>query len=516
MREIVDKHVGRSSMRTPLLSALLAGLGIAAGVALDRAPAAGRPGGAELRRLIEQLGSPSFSEREEATAALDAAGEPALPGLRSAATSDDAEVRRRAADLVRKIEMRLETDHLLAPTTVNLDFNNTMLRQAVVELSKQSQWPISLSDPKSDLRDRKVTLSTGPTTFWEALDRLCSAAHLAEEGQAPAADAALLATAPGFPPGAVAPPAVVAARMRMLGNRVVPVFGAISLVRKDRAEQPTSYAGAVRIRGQHLSNDGDATHILLDILVAAEPKVRFNEHFTLRVDKVLDDQGQELSPSEDVAPPPVLPQWRTATPPSTGFTLQHLQTRLGAGEKPARSLREVRGTLTGRLYTEQRPVLWTGDVLTSAGKTFAGKEGGSIRVIDAAKDGPRHVTMHVEIEFPPDVTTQDAPGVPLRMRPLRGGAAPAGGGGMPIMAGPAPAVSGGRRVGGLCLLDDKGNAVPPAGLQLTIRRGGAGGVREYTLDFNVAEGRMPTALVLEGSKVVDVELPFTLKDIRLQ
>lgn len=58
--------------------------------------------------LIEQLGSKSFEDREAATAALKAAGKPALEPLRkAAANSADPEVKRRAERLVAAIEEQL-------------------------------------------------------------------------------------------------------------------------------------------------------------------------------------------------------------------------------------------------------------------------------------------------------------------------------------------------------------------------------------------------------------------------
>ena len=62
---------------------------------------------AEVERLIRQLDSERFSERQAASKALKDIGEPALEALRKASsTKDDAEVRRRAQDLVRAIERR--------------------------------------------------------------------------------------------------------------------------------------------------------------------------------------------------------------------------------------------------------------------------------------------------------------------------------------------------------------------------------------------------------------------------
>jgi uncharacterized protein (TIGR03067 family) len=55
----------------------------------------------EIDRLIKQLGSPSFPEREEASRRLEALGDKALPALQKAArAAKDAEVRRRAGNIV--------------------------------------------------------------------------------------------------------------------------------------------------------------------------------------------------------------------------------------------------------------------------------------------------------------------------------------------------------------------------------------------------------------------------------
>ena len=63
--------------------------------------------GDRIERLVALLGSEEFAEREAATEALAEAGAEALPALRRALTSDDVEVRRRAADLVRVIDARI-------------------------------------------------------------------------------------------------------------------------------------------------------------------------------------------------------------------------------------------------------------------------------------------------------------------------------------------------------------------------------------------------------------------------
>ncbi|HEY7157478.1 MAG TPA: hypothetical protein VH575_26220 [Gemmataceae bacterium] len=61
---------------------------------------------AQLERLIRQLGSESFEEREAASKELDAIGQPAMPALRKARESADLEVRRRVAALLKSIEQK--------------------------------------------------------------------------------------------------------------------------------------------------------------------------------------------------------------------------------------------------------------------------------------------------------------------------------------------------------------------------------------------------------------------------
>jgi HEAT repeat protein len=61
-----------------------------------------------VRRLVNQLGSDQFQERDRATKELIDLGEPALAALRHAAKSNDREVARRAAQCVDQIEKNLK------------------------------------------------------------------------------------------------------------------------------------------------------------------------------------------------------------------------------------------------------------------------------------------------------------------------------------------------------------------------------------------------------------------------
>jgi hypothetical protein len=85
-----------------LLAALLV---LLLGQATAEEPAG--PKAQEIERLVKQLGSEKFQERDEAGRRLEEIGGPAVPALERAAGSEDAEVRRRASDLAKLLKTRI-------------------------------------------------------------------------------------------------------------------------------------------------------------------------------------------------------------------------------------------------------------------------------------------------------------------------------------------------------------------------------------------------------------------------
>jgi hypothetical protein len=503
-------------MRSSLLVAAAASLGFAAIVMVTR-PAPAFPPAAEIRQLIDKLGSGSFSEREEATAALESAGEPALAGLRAATNSDDAEVRRRATELVLKIEQRLETDRLLVPTKVKLSLKNAPLIEAVGELCKQSGYTVSLQDPKGVLHDRKITLNTGEVTFWEALEKLCVKGHLIEESMVPPT---VTVASGGFPapavPGApvpLPPGAIPGGRIAMI--RPVPTVGHLTLLDGTHAEMPSAYVGSVRVRALRTpaAERADTGHFFMNLLVTTEPKVHCQDNFTLRLDKAMDDEGQSLSLADEPLPEPVFNGRRFGVQPGVGFSVQYLQTRLNPGLKPAKSLREVRGSLCSRLATEPRPLVAVEDVLKNSGKTVRGIDGAAIKVIEAKRIDRTRMSVRFELELTPD---QAAVAVLPAVSPRRPGGVRAGG--VPVAMAPAPVTASGaagaNNRGGLQLFDNQGNAIQSYSWQSSFRRDPKGIVREYAFEFALPADRT-AKLLYSGGKAVPVEIPFVLRDIPL-
>lgn len=129
-------------------------------------------------KLIEQLGSPDYKTRETASKELDALGGPVLPALtKAAASSGDAEAARRAADLAARIARQVDNDKAIAPTLVELNFEDAALATVLAELQKQAGGRLAYDN--LDAPGAKVTVKTGgKVPFWEAVARVTAAAGL--------------------------------------------------------------------------------------------------------------------------------------------------------------------------------------------------------------------------------------------------------------------------------------------------------------------------------------------------
>jgi RNA polymerase sigma factor (sigma-70 family) len=329
-----------------LLAVALAGTG--AGVLTYRTLAAGQAGGgttasvlqtpkasdqAQIPKLIDQLGSDKFAERERATKELDKIGVPALEALRKAAQSDDPERRNRAQQLVQKIEGRALAADLLAPKRVHLVYKNTPLTEAVADFTKQSGYKLTLSDPEGKLKDRKVTLDTGEVTFWQALDQFCQKAGLVESP--PATNKGNWSEIPYTD-------------MREPANNGS-MHPGIILTNGKAQPQPTDDRTAVRIRAGRTTTPNDR-EIRVALQITPEPRLHRLEIVALHIKKATDDQGQSLEQVSSAAPwvDLAVPPWSREPSPRRGVGGDPGLVRLRKGPKVASFVSELGGTLTVR------------------------------------------------------------------------------------------------------------------------------------------------------------------------
>jgi hypothetical protein len=656
-------------MRSRLLvPALVLGLGFGGLLTLSTSAADDKGDPATIDKLIKQLSSDVFAEREKAGQELERIGAPALEALRKAAQSEEADLKKRAEEILAKVEKKVESARILAPKRVHLKYKDTPLTEAVADFNKQSGYTIVLHDPEGKLKERKVTLDTGDVTFWQALDQFCQKAGLAEAkpedlfravpgpggrplppirgGPAPATLPVVPADVPRKLPGldakpaekkpapreggaevgaavaapalavtvlAQAPPPAAPATLPAFDGPVpppppggfggggragvwggsAPAPGQITLVDGKAKELPTDASSAVRIRALDRSDfftPAGTGQALIPLEVTPEPKIQWQQTVGVNVEKAVDDQGQKLTKvmEEDNVGGVALPGGGLARPglvirrgppvlAGAGAFHQQVPVRLKKGEKEAKTLKELTGTITAQVLPPPERFLTVVNVMKAAGKTIKGEEGGSITIQDVkkAEDGTITITFEMDPpaniipaggsplpsgpagpgrfrEFPaPAPPGATIPAVPIRPAPpKKEGGAPGRGAffGAPAPAAPPPAIEIVQEVGpapgkgvvvlnfavaapvpidggpapvnfglnqGISLLDEKGNALP-ANVHANYKRDGAKLVRQYVAMLPAQkDAKEPAKLVFEGRRTVTIDVPFTLKNVPL-
>jgi hypothetical protein len=433
-----------------LLPALLAGLGVALPSSLP-APAGETSRAEKINKLIEQMGSGAFAERERATKELDTIGVPALEALRKAATSEDAEIKRRAQELLSKIEKRAESDRILSATRVHLAYTNTPIGEAVADIQKKSGYLIHLHDPEEKLKERKITLDTGETTFWHAFGLFCAKAGLVEAtmqdlmqpggapgvprpilkppiGQpapgalpavrpaAPAKGIGLAFQAPAVQPPPAPPGAGPGGPAFMPGRAGIPFVpgtpGLILLKDGKPRKLPADDTSAIRIVALTESDRfGPAPEgeVLLPLEVTPEPRLQWQSLQSIHIDKALDDRGQSLAqitpqvpggPGFPGAAPGMMRPILGRPVALWGGVHPQVAVHFKKGEKAARLLKELKGVISAQVLTEPKPIITADNLAKAAGKTFKGAEGGSIKILDVKTDEQKSTTIRFEFDQP--------------------------------------------------------------------------------------------------------------------
>jgi hypothetical protein len=475
------------------------------------------PSGKEdaLARLVADLGSDDFATREAAAEELGEAGPAALPLLEKAVHSNDAEVRRRATELAEALARRLETARVLEPKRLRLVCKDMPLPAALEDFSRQSGCRMTL-DPNvlAKLSERKLTLDTGYTTFWDAYEKFCAAAGLTEK-------------APDAPP--VEQPEMIYSTKRRLIKAQIGLMvashrgdvlspgrgGEIVLTEGKPAALPTVHAGALRVRalppgtplGPSLPmDDGD---ILLGLEVVPEPSLVWQGVQSLRVEKAVDDRGQTLvQPRAFLNENAPAQQWEEAVMWSVynegvaaGGGTQQVPVRLRPGKGPASRLEELQGTLTVRLQTAPEPVATLDNVLRSAGKGVKGSDGTHLKLQELTREEGGLLRLRVQVEYPAPEGMEQLAGWNARLRwaALRGAGVAGGGSDGP---------------GNVTLLDAKGHLVRQVSAENLDD--GTGGPGHYRLTFQPAPGQEPAKLVVTGRRNVVLDVPFRLRDVPLR
>lgn len=122
-----------------------------------------------IARLIRQLGSESYRDRLDAGDALEHLGPECRRAVESAALSDDAEIRLRAADLLK----RFQADDLWLPGLVSSRSRGQPASQMLAAIAEQSGNHLTLGAPYGTFQDSKVDLDYPAGQFWPVVDDIC-------------------------------------------------------------------------------------------------------------------------------------------------------------------------------------------------------------------------------------------------------------------------------------------------------------------------------------------------------
>ncbi len=548
----------------PRLPALLLAAGLACILTI---PVVAESDAERVDKLIEQLGSSSYHEREAASKALEAVGAPALESLRKAADSDDIEVRRRAAELVKRIEKNAETNRVLTGKRVHLVYKETPLAQAVADFAKKTGYELELHDAEHKLADRKITLDTGDVPFWQAFDQFCEQAkvnplspqeimrqmmqrQMQDQMEMMKKMAPAGAVPKGAPPGIPAPPA--AALVTRAASSTAPGFDPrrLMLTEGQPPRRPTDYHGAVRFRALPLEAQpgGQDSPPEISLEITLEPKLQFVSVLATQVSKALDDRGRPVGITASAIQGEEPPNFAGVGPGGRRFAMrrrptvmpaigpQQVTLQLKKGERSPRMLRELSGTVSMQVLDEPQAMITVEHPDKAAGKTAEGKTGGRIRVLEVPKPEDDQLRLRVEHELPNDVVAfMDT----INPRPLpskKTNGTPDEKGSAPkkeqkeakIQPGPAAPAAGftpvrgapfaGYNFRGLTLRDEKDRSYPLAEISVTGRAVMAGAILwTYDLTFHVPREELQSArLVFSGRRTVSVEAPFLLKDVPLK
>ncbi|HUY36983.1 MAG TPA: hypothetical protein VMV69_29970 [Pirellulales bacterium] len=159
----------------PMLSRRILRRAVSAALSAVLIPALATAAGArqadEIRiaRLIRDLGSDSFVDRDRASEELASLGPATRRQLEQAVEDPDPEVRLRAKDLLKRIRV----SELWLPARVHYQERDVSASEALAAIVRETGNRVLVGDQYGAFRDQRVTLDHGDSAFWEVVDDLC-------------------------------------------------------------------------------------------------------------------------------------------------------------------------------------------------------------------------------------------------------------------------------------------------------------------------------------------------------
>jgi hypothetical protein len=419
-----------------------------------------------------------------------------------------------------------ETAKILKPTKVRLVYKDTPILAALQDLRKKTGVGIDLIDNRQIVVQRKITLDTGETSFWQAFDQFCAKAGLVE---ADLVGRSSQARTSAMNDDAARERLIQQQRLRRLQMRgsigryqpagVDP--GRLVLTDGKSPVLATSYLGAVRVQviagntpglvsgqGASAGNGARKTKGLpfVGLVVKPEPRMQWYQLQHLAISLARDENNHILKGARvrDPRPQPdpdmeVYYASRLST--LGGIPLDGLPLVVRLGDHPVKGVKELRGKFEAGVQSPPRALLTIENILKAKGKIAGNDDGSTVKILDVHRQEDGSVRVCLEVSSDSRTGLRRVRG--LRVRRI-GGTVAWGGSAM---------TSGGQ----FELLDAKGNRFLRSGMAFQqLNLNGNTLTQGIDLTFQPGKNQAKAAkLVLTGSRPTIITVPFTLKDIKL-
>ena len=453
---------------------------------------------------IAQLGSGDFQTREKASDRLRSMGPEVLPLLRNAMKNPDAEIRKRAGDLLGELEKREWTRKALAPQLITLKLNQANASEALAEFSKVSGMRIDFADPRDRLGTKRLDLALEKVSVWEALRLIKVGFDLREKVEVEQEEE------PGDPNMWRRRPS------RTARGYLEPAPFRIPLIHRPSEDSPDWENTDLGVR---VSLGKNAAGYKLTLHSQTDARI-------LNLRSLTPKSGNQ--PGEPKDPKFLAWKYTAPSPPPNqqrrgAMIISSLSRTVPARQDAVLELLpggNVAGCLAGTAQIDllqiDRPLIRIDDLGDSEGKSFEGRDGLKIEVKQALEIRPGNFQVRFQVYPPVDAFGPPiAMAVPLPGIPAPGNPKPAAMPGLPLGQGPLflPTQHSINPAEFRFSLD--GRVLSPAGSGVSTTVNARGTTHEVTFTFQsrALDGLAGVSVEWISQNVVSLEVPFEFKDI---
>jgi hypothetical protein len=309
--------------------------------------------------------------------------------------------------------MRLDTARALTPLKVHFTCKDMTVTEAVAAFAKQTGHPINLTGNVNNLANRRITLDTGDTSFWEAYQQLCAKAGIRE----------MEVPEQPQPNGDIYGGRNIRVMRGGLRGNVVYYGGPRmaldeTLVLEDGAAQPGAVvrSGSLRIRSiapksavfADLPDGGK--QITLNLEVRSEARMELMELIGVRITRATDPSGRKIRSASDYTqngPSGLLdPDMQFLVMQGAmiydggspaGATRQAPITVTIDG-KAVPSLGELSGVLAARVKTAPEALIAIDDLSKAVGNSKTAADGSEIKITECKREDDGLFKVKVELK----------------------------------------------------------------------------------------------------------------------